>query len=138
MLLIQNQVPYAGKVCNLIIKADSIHDIFIYVAPKRTTQAQKSNTNGSAPKTLNNVTDLLTRRRCFYCNIYLQGLTLDLWISETKRKQYDITPISTSMASSGILNGIETTQGMLKNYIGFGLHIISYTSRSFTENPKGY
>ena len=84
------------------------------------------------------MTDLLTRRQFFYCNIYLQGLILDLWISETKRKQYDMTPISTSLASSGILNGIETTQGMLKNYIGFGLHVISYMSRSFTENPKGY
>ena len=34
-------------------------------------------------------------------------------ISETKRKRHDMTPVSKSLASSGLLRAIERIQGMI-------------------------
>jgi hypothetical protein len=50
----------------------------------------------------------------YYYNFYLLFLA---WISETKRKRHDMTPISKSQVSSGLLNAIKRVQGQL-NYFG--------------------
>ena len=61
-----------------------------------------------------------------------------MWISETKRKQYDMTPVSKSLASSGLLNAIETKQGTSPNYNYFHfLHKYHVRLGSSRKKSKG-
>ena len=59
--------------------------------------------------------DLLTLRYFFYFFLlYLCGHDLITPIPETKRKRHDMTPVSKSVASSGLLKPIK---GMLRNVL---------------------
>ena len=59
-----------------------------------------------------------------------------IWISETKRKRHDMTPVSKSAASSGLLNAIERNRGMLLNIFWFDSYITSWLDLSNKKHKR--
>jgi hypothetical protein len=86
----------------LTIEFDDSYLTHIHVATKRTTQKQKA--ADRIPNVPKDPLDLLKRRKHLIIIKKLHSFTDSLYISETKRKRHDLTPISKSQASSNILD----------------------------------